>query len=102
MNLLESLTIQWNIKSKTNLFCLIYRPHNSTKYRTPIRIFLDEFSEHVTKLLKQNDDPIILSDNNIPWNKEDLIDKEGLLEIMDLYNQNQHVFIPTCINKVTH
>ena len=27
----ESLTIKWNIKSKTNLFSLIYRPPSSTK-----------------------------------------------------------------------
>ena len=27
----DSLTIQWNIKSKTNLFSLIYRPPSSTK-----------------------------------------------------------------------
>ena len=43
----ESLTIQWNIKSKTNLFSLIYRPPSSTRNGTPIRIFLDEFSEHI-------------------------------------------------------
>ena len=60
-----------------------------------IRIFLDEFSEHITTLLQQNDDPIILGDINIPWNKEDNIDKESLLEIMDLYNLKQHVLLQT-------
>ena len=65
----ESLIVQWNIKSKTNLFSLIYRPPSSTKNGTPIKVFLAEFSEHITTLLQQNDDPIILGDINIPWNK---------------------------------
>ena len=56
----ESLTIQCSIKSKTNLFSLIYRPLISTKHLIPMRIFLDEFSEHITTLLKGNDDPIIM------------------------------------------
>ena len=55
-----------NIKSKTNLFSLIYRPPSSTKNGTPIRVFLDEFSEHITTLLQQDDDPVILGDINIP------------------------------------
>ena len=38
----ESLTVQCNIKFKTKLFSLIYRPPSSTKNGTPIRIFLDE------------------------------------------------------------
>ena len=62
--------------------------------KTPIRIFLDEFSEHITTLLQQNDDPIILGDINIPWNKENK-DRESLLEIMDLYNLKQHVLTQT-------
>ena len=73
-----------NIKSKTNLFSLIYRPPSSTKNGTSIRIFLDEFSEHITTLLQQDDDPIILGDTNIPWNKENNIDREILVEIMGL------------------
>ena len=89
----ESLTVQCNIKSKTKLFSLIYRPPSSTKNGSPVRIFLDEFSEHIT-LLQQNDDPIILGDINILWNKEN-IDRESLLEIMDLYNLKQHVLIKT-------
>ena len=91
----ESLRVQWNIKSKTKLFSLIYRPPSSTKNRTPIRIFLDEFSEHITTLFHQNGDLIILGDINIPWNKEDNIDRESLLEIMDLYNLKKHVLIQT-------
>ena len=91
----ESLTVQWNIISKTKLFSLIYRPPSSTKNGNPIRIFLDEFSEHITTLLQQNDDPVILGDINIPWNKEDNIDKESLLEIMDLYILKQYVLIQT-------
>ena len=91
----ESLIVQLNIKSKTNIFSLIYRPPSSTKNRTPIRIFLDEFSEHITTLLQQDDGPIILGDINIPWNKEDNIDRESLVEIMSLYNLKQHVDIQT-------
>ena len=84
-----------NIKSKTNIFSLIYKPPSSTKNRTPIRVFLDEFSEHITTLLQQDDDPIILGDINIPWNKEDNMDRESLVEIMSLYNLKQHVDIQT-------
>ena len=91
----ESLIVQLNIKSKTNLFSLIYRPPSSTKNETPIRVFLDEFSEHITTLLQQDDDPIILGDINIPWNKEDNIDRESLVEIMGLYNLKQHVHMQT-------
>ena len=42
----ELLTVQVNIKSKTNIFSLIYRPPSSTKHKIPIRVFLDEFTEH--------------------------------------------------------
>ena len=97
----DSLTVQWNIKSKTKLFSLIYRPPSSTKNGTPIRIFLDEFSEHITTLLQLNGDPIILGDINIPWDKEDNIDRESLLEIMDLYSLKQNVLIQTH-KKATH
>ena len=38
---------------------------------------------------------IILGDINIPWNKEDNIDREHLLEIINLYNLKQHVLIQT-------
>ena len=78
-----------------NLFSLIYRPPYLYKNKTPIRIVLNEFSEHITTLLQQNDDPIILGDINIPWKKEDNIDKERLLEIIDFYNLKQHVFVQT-------
>ena len=91
----ESLVVQLDIKSKTNLFSLIYRPPSSTKIGTPIRVFLDEFSEHITTLLQQYGDPIILGDMNIPWNKEDNIDRESLVEIMGLYNLKQHVHMQT-------
>ena len=77
----ESLIVQLNIKSKTNIFSLIYRPPSSTKNKTPIRVILDEFSEHITTLFQQDDDPIILGDINIPWNKEDNMDRESLLKL---------------------
>ena len=38
-------------------------------------------------------DPIILGDINIPWNKEDNMDRESLVEIISLYNLKQHVDI---------
>ena len=83
------------IKLSTNIFSLICRPPSSAKNRTPIRVFLDEFSEHLTTLLQQDDDPIILGDINIPWNKENDMDRESLVEIMSLYNLKQHVDIQT-------
>ena len=89
----ESLIVQVNIKSKTNIFSLIHRLPSSTKNRTPIRVFLDEFSEHITTLLQQDDDPNILGDINIPWNKGDNMDRECLVEIISLYNLKQHVDI---------
>ena len=80
----------------TNLFSLIYRPPSSYKNGTPIRIFLDEFSKHITALPQQNiDGTKTPGDINIPRNKEDNIDKESLLEIMDIYNLKQHVPIQT-------
>ena len=91
----ELLTVQVNIKSKTNIFSLIYRPPSSTRNKIPIRVFLDEFTEHITTLLQQHDDPIILGDINIPWNRADNMDREGLVEIMSLYNLKQHVKIQT-------
>ena len=51
--------------------------------------------EYITTLLQQNDDPIIMGDVNIPWNKEDNTDKEWLLEIMDLYILKTDVLIQT-------
>ena len=60
-----------------------------------MRVFLDEFSEHITTILQQENDPIILGDINIPWNKEDNMDRESLVEIMGLYNLKQHVDIQT-------
>ena len=56
---------------------------------------MDVFSEHITTLLQQDDDPIILGDINIPWNKEDKIDRESLVEIIGLHNLNQHVHMQT-------
>ena len=38
--LLESLTIQWYIKFKTNLLSLTYRPPSSTRYLIPIRMMM--------------------------------------------------------------
>ena len=64
----ELLAVKVSIKSKTNTFSLIYRPPSSAKNKIPIRVFLDEFTEHITTLLQQHDDPIILGDINIPWN----------------------------------
>ena len=81
--------MEYYIQNK--LFSLIYRLPSCTKDGTQIRDFLEKFSEHITTILQQNDDPIILGDINIPWNKEDNMDRESLYEIMDLYNLKQLV-----------
>ena len=78
---LESLTIQWNIKFKTDLYSQIYISPSSTKNGTPLKTFLVEFSEHKIALLQQNDDPIkywVIS--AYPCNKEDNIDREAYLK----------------------
>ena len=91
----ELITVQVSIKSITNTFSLIYRPASSTKNKIRIRVFLDEFTEHITTLLQLHDGPIILGDINIPWNRADNMDRESLVEIMSLYNLKQHVNIQT-------
>ena len=50
---------------------------------------------HVSHLLGQTDNPIIVGDINIPWNKTDNLDTISLTEILELYNLNQHVGFPT-------
>ena len=42
-----------------------------------------------------NDNPIIVSNINIPWNETDSLDTISLTEILDLYNLKQHVASPT-------
>ena len=43
----------------------------------------------------QTDNPIIVGDINIPWNKTDNLDTISLTEILELYNLKQHVATPT-------
>ena len=41
------------------------------------------------------DNPIIVGDINIPWNKTENLDTISLNEILELYNLEQHVSTPT-------
>ena len=49
----------------------------------------------MSHLLCQTDNPIIVGDINIPWNKTDNLDTISLTEILELYNLKQHVVPPT-------
>ena len=91
----ESLTVKLMIKSKLHWISTIYRPPYSSKHPIPTSTFIDEFSDHVSHLLCQTDNPIIVGDMNIPWNKIDNLDTISLTEILELYNLKQHVASPT-------
>ena len=83
------------IKSKLHWISTIYRPPYSNRHPIPTSTFIDEFPDHVSHLLCQTDNPIIVGDINIPWNKMDNLDKISLTEILELYNLKQHVASPT-------
>ena len=91
----ESLIVKLMIKSKLHWISTIYRPPYSNKHPIPTTTFIDEFPDHVSHLLCQTDNPIIVGDINIPWNKTDNLDTISLTEILELYNLNQHVGFPT-------
>ena len=57
--------------------------------------FIDEFPDHMSYLLCQTDNPVIVGDVNIPWNKTDNLDTISLYEILGLCNLEQHVSTPT-------
>ena len=83
------------VKSKLHWISIIYRPPYSNKHPIPTCTFTDEFPYHLSHLLCKTDDPIIIGDITIPWNKTDNLDTMGLNEILELYNLEQHVSTPT-------
>ena len=91
----ECLTVKLMIKSKFNLISTIYRPPYSSRHPIPTSTFIDEFPGHISHLLCQTDNPIIVGNINIPWNKTDNLDTIRLTEILELYNLKQHVASPT-------
>ena len=91
----ESLTVKLMIKSKLHWISTIYRPPYSNRHPIPTSTFIDEFPDHVSHLQCQTDNPIIVGDINIPWNKTDNLDTISLTEILELYNLKQHVASPT-------
>ena len=82
-------------KNKLHWISSIYRPPYSNRHPTPTSTFIDEFPDHISHLLCQTDNLIIVGDINIPWNKTDNIDTICLTEILELYNLKQHVASPT-------
>ena len=91
----ECLTIKLMIKLKLHWISTIYRPPYSNKHPIPTSTFIDEFPDHVSHLLCRTDNPIIVRDINIPWNKTDNLETSSLTEILELYNLEQHVATPT-------
>ena len=83
------------VKSKLHWISIICRPPYSNRHPIPTSTFIDEFPEHLSHLLCQTDIPIIVGDINIPWNKTDNLDTISLIEILELYNLEQHVSTPT-------
>lgn len=91
----ECLTIKLMVKSKLHWISPIYRPPHSNRHLIPTSTFIDKFPDHLLHLLCQTDNPIIVSDINIPWNKTDNLDTITFTEILELYNLEQHVATPT-------
>ena len=56
-------------KMKTSLDSIIYRPPYSNRHPISTYTFIDEFPDHLSHLLCQTDNWIIVGDINIPWNK---------------------------------
>ena len=83
------------VKSKLYWISTIYRPPYFSRHLIPISTFRDKFPDHLLHLLCQTDHPIIVSELNIPWNKTDSLDTISLIEILELYNLEQHVATPT-------
>ena len=91
----ENLTVKRMIKSKLHWISTIHRPPYSNRHPIPTSTFIDEFPDHVSHLLCQTDNLIIVGDINIPWNKAENLDTISLTEILELYNLKQHVASPT-------
>ena len=56
-------------KIKTALDLYYLQTTMSSKHTIPTSTFIDEFPDHLSHLLCQTDNPIIIGDINIPWNK---------------------------------
>ena len=91
----ECLTIKLMVKSKLHWISIIYRPLYSNRHPIPTSTFIDEFPDHPAYLLCQTDNPIIVGDINIPWNRTGNLDTISLNEILELYNMELHVWNPT-------
>ena len=87
----ESLTIILNISTKSYLFSTIYRSPYSTKQKTTILTFLEEFPDHISTLLRNSRNINILGDFNIPWNIADHPDTISMQEVMGMYDLKQHI-----------
>ena len=89
------LTIKFMVKSKLHWISIIYRPPYSNRHPIPTSTFIDGFPDHLSNLLCQTDNPIIVSDINIPRNNTENLDTINLIEILELYNLKQHVSTST-------
>ena len=67
----------------------------STNHKIPMTTFLSEFPDHITTLLQTGNEPIILGDINIPWNKPNHTDTISMAEILDLFGLTQLVNFQT-------
>ena len=56
---------------------------------------LDEYPDFLTSVLKENSQPTMLGDFNIPWNLPDHIDTQHLAEMLNIFNLHQLVNFPT-------
>ena len=91
----EAITINLNITTKSYLFSTIYRAPYSSKQKVTMLIFLEEFPEHVSSMLRCSKNVIILGDFNTTWNKPEHPDTTSLREIFDMYDLHQHINIQT-------
>ena len=65
----KALIVNIKMKSSNYTTSTIYRMPYSTNHKIPMTTFLSEFLDHITTLLQTYNEPIILEDMNIPWNK---------------------------------
>ena len=67
----------------------------STNHKIPMATFLSELPDHITALLQTCNEPIMLGDIIIPWNKPNCIDTISMTEILDLFELTQLVNFQT-------
>ena len=83
------------VKSKLHWISIIYRPPFPNRHPIPTSTFTDEFPDHLSHLLCQTDNPVIVGDINITWNKTENLHTISLNEILELFNLEQHLSTPT-------